>query len=123
MGVISGLLREPERLCAGLDAMIEEEKASVHGGPEAETALWLDKLAEVNRKRACYHEMAAVDLIGFDELRARIAELDETRAAAERELSPRSPPGADAPARAGQGILARRLRRNAAGRHRWPGRA
>ena len=86
MGVISGLLREPERLCAGLDAMIEEEKASVHGGPEAETALWLDKLAEVNRKRACYHEMAAVDLIGFDELRARIAELEETRAAAEREL-------------------------------------
>ncbi len=30
--------------------------------------------------------MAAVDLIGFDELRARIAELEETRAAAEREL-------------------------------------
>ena len=58
----------------------------MHGGPEAETALWLDKLAEVNRKRACYHEMAAVDLIGFDELRARIAELEETRAAAEREL-------------------------------------
>ncbi len=83
-GVISGPLREPERLCAGLDAMIEEEKASVHGGPEAETALWLDKLAEVNRKRACYHEMAAVDLIGFDELRARMAELEETRAAAER---------------------------------------
>jgi hypothetical protein len=54
VGVISGLLREPERLCAGLDAIIEEEKASVHGGPEAETALWLDKLAEVNRKRACY---------------------------------------------------------------------
>ena len=27
-GVISGPLREPERLCAGLDAMIEEEKAS-----------------------------------------------------------------------------------------------
>jgi hypothetical protein len=66
--------------------MIEEEKTSVHGGPEAETALWLDKLAEVNRKRARYHEKAAVDLIGFDELRARVAELEETRAAAEREL-------------------------------------
>jgi hypothetical protein len=30
--------------------------------------------------------MPAVDLIGFDELRARMAELEETRAAAEREL-------------------------------------
>jgi hypothetical protein len=30
--------------------------------------------------------MDAVDLIGFDELRARVAELEETRAAAERDL-------------------------------------
>jgi hypothetical protein len=30
--------------------------------------------------------MAAEDLIGFDELRARIAELEETRSTAEREL-------------------------------------
>jgi site-specific DNA recombinase len=84
-GVISGLLKEPERLRAGLDVMIEQEKAA-HGDPEAETALWLDKLSEVNRKRARYQEMAAEDLIGFDELRARIAELEETRAVAEREL-------------------------------------
>jgi site-specific DNA recombinase len=85
-GVISGLLKEPERLRAGLDAMIEREKESAHGNPKAETKLWLDKLADVDRKRARYQEMAAEDLIGFDELRARIAELEDARSTAEREL-------------------------------------
>jgi hypothetical protein len=41
----------------------------------------------VSRKRVRYQEMAAEDLIGFDELRARIAELEETRRTADRELS------------------------------------
>jgi chromosome segregation ATPase len=84
--VISGLLKEPERLHAGLDAIIERERASAHGDPEAEMKLWLDKLAEVDRKRTRYQEMAAEDLIGFDELRERIAELEETRRTADREL-------------------------------------
>ena len=53
---------------------------------QAETKLWLDKLVEVKRKRARYQEMAAEDLIGFDELRRRIAELEDTRTLAEREL-------------------------------------
>jgi chromosome segregation ATPase len=66
--------------------MIEAEKASAHGDPEAATTFWLDKLAEANRKRARYQEMAAEDLISFDELRARIAELEVTRITAEREL-------------------------------------
>jgi site-specific DNA recombinase len=83
---ISGLLKEPERLRAGLDAMIERERAAAHGDPEAQTRLWLNKLAEVDRKRMRYQEMAAEDLIDFDELRARMAELDETRRTADREL-------------------------------------
>ena len=66
--------------------MIEAEKASAHGDPEAAATFWLDKLAEANRKRARYQEMAAEDLISFDELRARIAELEVTRITAEREL-------------------------------------
>ena len=48
--------------------------------------MWLDKLAEVDRKRARYQEMAAEDLIGFEELRARMAELEEIRRTADREL-------------------------------------
>jgi DNA repair ATPase RecN len=85
--VVARLLKEPERLRAGLDVLIEREREGAHGGdPEAETKLWLDKLTEVDRKRARYQEMAAEDLIGFDELRARIAELEETRTVAEHEL-------------------------------------
>jgi hypothetical protein len=37
-------------------------------------------------KRARYQEMAADDLITFDELRARLVELDDIRTLAEREL-------------------------------------
>ena len=83
---ISGLLKDPERLRTGLDAMIEQEREGAHGDSEAETELWLDKLAEVDRKRARYQEMAAENLIGFDELRERVAELDEIRRTADREL-------------------------------------
>jgi DNA repair ATPase RecN len=84
--IISALLKEPEPLRTGLDAMIELERGFAYGDPETEMKLWLDKLGEVDRKRARYQEMAAEDLIGFDELRARVAELDEIRRTADREL-------------------------------------
>lgn len=89
VGVISGLPKEAERLRAGLDARIARERESAHGDPGAETKLWLDKLADVDRERARYQEMAAEDLIHFEveELRARIAELEDTRSTAERGLS------------------------------------
>ncbi len=47
---------------------------------------WLDKLTEVDRRRCRYQEMAAEDLISFDEIRARTAELEGTRRTPEREL-------------------------------------
>jgi hypothetical protein len=84
--VVARLLKEPEQLRAGLDSLIERERDATAGNPGAETKLWLDKLAEVRRKRARYQEMAAEDLIGFDELRTCIAELEETRTLAQREL-------------------------------------
>ncbi len=83
---ISGLLKEPERLRAGLDAMIERERAAAHGDPEAETRLWLNRLAEVDRKRSRFQTMAAEDLISFDAVRARMADLEETRRTADRQL-------------------------------------
>ena len=84
---VSNTLKDPEQLRADLDAMINLERSSVHGEPDKEAKLWADKLAEVERKRARYQEMAAADLITFDELRARLAELDETRQTAEGELT------------------------------------
>ena len=79
---------EAERLRAGLDARIEREGESAHGAPKAETKLWLDTLADVDRKRARYQEIVAEDPIHFEEPRARIAELEDARSTAERELSP-----------------------------------
>jgi chromosome segregation ATPase len=66
--------------------MIEMERGSVRGDPHEEARLWANKLAEVEGKRARYQEMAAENLITFDELRSKLIELDETRNTAEREL-------------------------------------
>ena len=83
---ISDLLKDPEQLHADLDAMIELERHSTGSDPGKKTKLWAGKLAQVERKRARYQEMAADNLITFDELRSRLSELNNTRAIAEREL-------------------------------------
>ena len=71
---ISSLLKDSERIHEGLDAMIEEEREGLRGDPERETKTWLDKLAEADRKRRAFQDMAAEALITFDELRARLVE-------------------------------------------------
>ncbi len=48
--------------------MIEIHRSALRGNPEREAKTWLDKLAEVDRKRARYQEMAAEELITLDEL-------------------------------------------------------
>ena len=85
-GLISELLSEPERLREGLEAMIEEERKGMRGDPERESKAWLQKLAEVDRKRDGYLELAAEGFLGREELRAKLAALEETRETAEREL-------------------------------------
>jgi hypothetical protein len=56
---VSGLLKAPERLRAGLDAMLEQERAAWRGNPGKETELWAGKLAEAERMRRSYQEQAA----------------------------------------------------------------
>jgi hypothetical protein len=48
--------------------------------------VWLEKLAEVDRKRSAYHDQQAEGLITIDELRSKLAGLEETRKTALREL-------------------------------------
>jgi site-specific DNA recombinase len=83
---ISGLLKDRERLRAGLNEMIERERSGMNGDPDQEAQAWANKLAQVNRKRSGFQDMAAEGLITFDELRAKLVTLDETRATARREL-------------------------------------
>ena len=58
----------------------------MHGDPATETERWLEEISEAGRKRTRYQEMAAEGLIEFEELRARLAALDDTRKTAEQEL-------------------------------------
>jgi site-specific DNA recombinase len=84
---VTELLLNPEALRDGLDEMLDRERAGTHGNPGEETALWLDRLAEVERKRASFQDMAAEGLITFDELRTKLAALEATRQTARRELA------------------------------------
>ncbi len=84
--LVSRLLLDPERLREGLERMIEEERAGRRGNPEREAKAWLEKLAETDRRREGYLDLAADGLMEKDELRAKLAALEETRETAEREL-------------------------------------
>jgi hypothetical protein len=84
--LISGLLKDPERLRAGLDEMIEAERAGMRGDPEAEAMTWLGRLAALDSKRSRYQDMAAEGHITFEELGAKLRGLEEERAVAELEL-------------------------------------
>jgi hypothetical protein len=49
--------------------------------------VWAQKLAEVDLKRSRFQDMAAEGLISFDELKAKLAELKETREGAKHEVN------------------------------------
>ena len=83
---VSGVMKNPEELRTELDRMIELEKRGTRGDPSKDAKLWADKLVEVERKRAKYQEAFAADAVTLPELKAYLAQLDETRKTAEHEL-------------------------------------
>jgi site-specific DNA recombinase len=84
--LVSGLLKEPERLRAGLEELIEEERRAMRGNPDVEAEAWAKKLAEVDSKRSAYQDQQAEGLITLDELGTKLAALEETRTVAVKEL-------------------------------------
>jgi len=54
--MVSRILKDPERLRAGLDHMIEQERrgAGFAGDSATEAERWLEKISEAGRKRARY---------------------------------------------------------------------
>jgi hypothetical protein len=80
-------LRDPKELRANLERMIELESEAVRGDPEQEIKTWLDKLAEVDGQRSRAQDMAIQGLLDYDELRSKLASLEETRKAAAYELA------------------------------------
>jgi site-specific DNA recombinase len=85
-GLVSTLLRNPERLRAGLEEMIEKERAGTRGDPDREANAWLEKLSEVEQERRGYLRLAAKGHMDDDELGEALSELEETRVTAETEL-------------------------------------
>ncbi|MDQ4105611.1 MAG: hypothetical protein M3157_00330 [Actinomycetota bacterium] len=62
--------------------------SSSHSGgrQQQEVNAWSDKLAEVDRKKGTFQDMAAEGLLTFEELRIKLAELEKIRAVAEKEI-------------------------------------
>src|SRR5215218_1591295 len=86
-GEVRGYLEEPERLRADLDRKIELERSGARGEPEREMKLWAEKLQEADAKRVRFQHAYAEGIIGLEDLKARLAELDDARATAEREIA------------------------------------
>ena len=93
--LISSLLKDPGRLKAGLEEMIEQERAGLRGDPDQEAKTWLEKLSEVDQERRGYLRLAAKGVLADEELDEALAELEETRETAERELRAIKRPSGD----------------------------
>jgi site-specific DNA recombinase len=85
-GMVTDLLLDPERLASALDEMIEQERQALLGDPDKQVKTRLDRLAEIDQKRSRFQDIAAEGLITFEELAAKLAELKESREAAEQAL-------------------------------------
>jgi hypothetical protein len=81
------LMENPEELRADLERIIEIKRKETRRDPEREAKTWLERLAGVDRQRARAQDMAIQGLLDYDELWAKLASLEETREAAERELA------------------------------------
>jgi hypothetical protein len=84
--LVSGLLKAPEKLKAGIEAMVEAERAGMRGDPEQETKVWLEKLSEVDQERRGYLRLAAKGRITDEELDEALSELEDTRQTANKAL-------------------------------------
>jgi hypothetical protein len=77
------LLKDPHTLRFGLEEMIELERKGLRGDPEEPAKIWLPRIAEAERMRGSYQELAAKGLMTLEELGQKLAELDATKGTAE----------------------------------------
>jgi site-specific DNA recombinase len=85
---VRAYLEEPERLRADLDRAIELERGSSSArDPDREAKAWAQRITEADTKRARFQHAYAEEAISLKDLRERLAELDEEKTTAERELA------------------------------------
>ena len=85
--LVSGLLKVPEKLAAGMDRLIEQEAAWRADGPDRESEILLGKVSESTRLRAAYQDQQAAGLMTIEELAAKLEELEHVKALAQAELA------------------------------------
>jgi len=83
---VSGLLKDPERIRAGMETLIEQERAHGPRDLAKEVATWAQKVEECARLRNAYQDQQAAGLMTLEELGSKLKELDETRELAQAEL-------------------------------------
>jgi site-specific DNA recombinase len=83
---VSGFLRDPKKIRAGMEKLIDEEQAIGRGDPERESEAWAEKLEECGRLRKAYQQQQAAGLMSLEELGGMLKALEETRKLAETEL-------------------------------------
>ncbi len=83
---VCGILQDPEQLTEDLYRMIELEKEGMRGDPQEAQRVWLQKLSEVEEERRGYQRLAARGKMTDAEFDEALAELEETRQTADREL-------------------------------------
>jgi site-specific DNA recombinase len=84
---VARLLKDPERIRIGLEAMMERKRSLLRGNPEREAAMQIKKLDDFASKRAAYQDQQAAGLMTLDELAARLSELEDARLSVEWELT------------------------------------
>jgi site-specific DNA recombinase len=83
---VSDLLEDPDKLKAGMEALIEQEWTTGPRDSVKQAELWRQKIAECSRLRKAYQDQQAAGLMTLEELRGRLEELETTRRLAQTEL-------------------------------------
>ena len=84
---VSGLLKDPVRIRAGMEALIDREREDGVQRPAEEEVLWSRKLEECDRLRSAYQDQQAAGFMTLEELGSKLEGLEETRRLARAELA------------------------------------
>jgi len=84
---VGALLSEPGRVLAELDRMISRARGRAEGDPRREERTLVGRLAELDRRRDGYVDLAADGDISRDILREKLAQVDAAKREVERELA------------------------------------
>src|SRR5215207_3463910 len=79
-------LTDPEQLEADLDRMIEQLRVAPRGDPDRGARYWLEKMEEATCKRSRFQHAYGEGVLSLEDLKARLADIEELENTARREL-------------------------------------